>query len=278
MGLDKRALADRALLRRLRRFDARYFARPGVELLGGVDEVGRGALAGPVVAAFVVIDPECRILGVNDSKIVDAARREALYDDIIAQARAVGIGWASAAEIDQINIYQATLLASRRAFSVLALKPDLVIADALRLEGLGVPVEPLIKGDSQSQAIAAASIVAKVTRDRWMRQLDAEYPGYGFSAHKGYAVEAHLEALRRLNSTTIHRHSFRGVDWFNADYRISTALARILEEAARGEIALDDIDETWMCTGVSSARLRTGDAARGAEESGRGREIGVGSG
>jgi ribonuclease HII len=227
-------VTEGTVLRRLVKFDRQYFDQEGVCLVAGVDEVGRGALAGPVVAGAVLIDCDCRIAGVNDSKQVDAGRREALYGEILKRARAVAIGWASAEEIDRINIYQATKLASCRALSALQLKPDVVLTDALRLEGLDVRVEPLGKGDTRSQAIAAASIVAKVTRDRWMRQLDAEYPGYGFAAHKGYAVELHLKALRERNASTIHRHSFRGVDWFEEEYQASLTYQRTVAELRQG--------------------------------------------
>lgn len=248
MTTEKKASADRLLARRLQYFDSKYLARPGVRLLAGIDEVGRGALAGPVVAGVVVVDASCRFPGVNDSKQLDPARRELVYNKIRAKALDFAIGWATAEEIDQINIYQATLLASRRAINALQLKPDLILTDALKMGDLDVPVEPLIKGDARSQVIAAASIVAKVTRDAWMRMLDREYPGYGFAGHKGYAVPFHREALWKQGASTIHRHSFDGVDWFSQDYRLSRTIEELLHDG-REQIAEVDVEELWLGRG-----------------------------
>jgi ribonuclease HII len=235
--------------RRLRRFDSRYFKERGIGLLGGVDEAGRGALAGPVVAAAVVLDPKCHIAGVNDSKQLTPDERKELYSVVCSKAIAVAIGYCSAREIDQINILQASILASKRALHALRLKPELLLTDALKMDVPGIPIEPLIKGDARSQAIAAASIIAKVTRDRWMRELDREFPLYGFAAHKGYGVEMHMEALKIHGSSTIHRHTFRGVDWFEDDYRTSLEFERMrvkLEETLVVESdALEGLEYQW---------------------------------
>ncbi|MBN1866506.1 ribonuclease HII [Candidatus Sumerlaeota bacterium] len=217
-------------LERLARFDAEFFGRPGIGRIAGIDEAGRGALAGPVVAAAVVADRSFRVEGLNDSKQLSPARRETLFETIHDRALGVGVGLASAREIDRINILQATFLAARRALESLALQPDLILTDALKLTDQDTEVVPLVKGDARSQVIAAASVVAKVTRDRLMTQLDAEFPDYGFAAHKGYGVESHLEALRRHGSSTLHRHTFRGVDWFDRPVRPSRTLERLLSE------------------------------------------------
>ena len=237
---------DSRLQTALARFDGSYFKRPGVRLLGGIDEAGRGALAGPVVAAAVVTDSSCRIEGVNDSKQLTPGQREALYDTIRREARAVAVGWASAQEIDRLNILQATHLAARRALAALSVRPDLLLTDWLKLADTEQPVEALVKGDARSQAIAAASVIAKVTRDRWMRQLDAEYPVYGFAGHKGYGVAAHLEALREHGSSTLHRHSFRGVDWFESEYRISATLEDLLGQVRSGGLKGRVPEEVWL--------------------------------
>lgn len=228
------------------RFDGSYFKRPGVRLLGGIDEAGRGALAGPVVAAVVVTDSSCRIEGVKDSKQLTAGQREALYDTIRREAKAIAVGWASAQEIDRLNILQATHLAARRALAALSVRPDLLLTDWLKLADTEQPVEALVKGDARSQAVAAASVIAKVTRDGWMRQLDAEYPVYGFAGHKGYGVAAHLEALREHGSSTLHRHSFRGVDWFESEYRISATLEDLLGEIRKGGLKGRVPEEVWL--------------------------------
>jgi ribonuclease HII len=265
---DSRASASRGG-RGLREFDAQYFAQPGVRLIAGVDEAGRGALAGPVVAAAVIVDRDSCFPGVNDSKQLDEARREALYPLIQAQALGWAVGWASAEEIDRLNILRASILAMERAIGGLQLKPDLILTDALKLEGLGARVEPLVKGDARSQAIAAASVVAKVTRDRWMRALEEEYPGYGFAAHKGYAVEEHMAALRRLSASTIHRLSFRGVEWFDESHRSSRTFQRLIEAFERGEWSAEDVEEVWLGRGylLPQRELRLLREAIGARDS-----------
>ncbi len=235
--------------RSLKRFDAGYFKRTGAKILAGIDEAGRGCLAGPVVAAAVAVDATCYFEGLNDSKQLTVAQREALYPEICAGAPGVGIGWATAREVDRVNVLQATLLAAGRALEVLTVRPDLLLTDYLNLKGVSQPVEPLVKGDARSQAIAAASVVAKVTRDRWMRLLDAEYPEYGFASNKGYGAQVHRDALIEFGSSTAHRHTFRGVDWFDREYRISATLGRLLEEIERGELDPDGGDEIWRGRG-----------------------------
>ena len=181
------------------------------ELVAGVDEVGRGPLCGAVVTAAVILDPARPILGLNDSKKLTEARREKLFDEIKEKALAWCIARAEVEEIDQLNILHATMLAMQRAVEGLQVTPKLALIDGNRCPKLAVPCAPVIKGDSQVPAIAAASILAKVSRDREMLALDAQYPGYGIAGHKGYPTPVHLEALRRLGATPIHRRSFAPV-------------------------------------------------------------------
>lgn len=180
-------------------------------LVAGVDEAGRGPLAGPVVAAAVILDELHPIAGLNDSKKLSAMRREVLYDEIRAKALCFCIAQASVQEIDALNILQATLLAMRRAVMGLRLKPVLVQVDGNQLPLLDVQAEAIVKGDALVPAISAASILAKVTRDRWCEKLDAQYPQYGFAAHKGYGTAAHLQALRIHGACIEHRRSFAPV-------------------------------------------------------------------
>lgn len=177
-------------------------------LVAGCDEAGRGPLAGPVVAGAVILDPTRPILGLADSKKLSEAKREALYEKILANSIAVGVGRASAAEIDEINILQASMLAMKRAVDALEHAPDFVFVDGNRCPSWGYDCLAVVKGDSKIACISAASIVAKVLRDREMKELDGQYPGYGFAQHKGYPSKAHLEALERLGATTVHRQSF----------------------------------------------------------------------
>lgn len=177
-------------------------------LLAGVDEVGRGPLAGDVVAAAVILDPERPIAGLDDSKKLTEKRREALFELICAQALSFCVARASVAEIDRINILQASLLAMTRAVQGLSRQPEHVLVDGNRLPKWRYAAEAVVKGDSRHAAIAAASILAKVTRDREMLALDALYPGYGLAAHKGYPTALHLQALERLGPSPIHRQSF----------------------------------------------------------------------
>jgi ribonuclease HII len=180
-------------------------------LVAGVDEVGRGPLCGAVVTAAVILDPARPILGLKDSKKLSAARREQLFDEICEKSLAWCIARAEVEEIDQLNILHATMLAMQRAVAGLSVTPKLVLIDGNRCPQLDVPSESVVKGDSKVPAIAAASILAKVSRDREMQVLDRQYPGYGIAGHKGYPTPVHLEALQRLGPTPIHRRSFAPV-------------------------------------------------------------------
>ena len=180
-------------------------------LVAGVDEAGRGPLAGPVVAAAVILDDQRPIAGLADSKKLSPARREALFDEIRAHALCFSIAEASVEEIDRMNILQATLLAMRRAVQGLRLKPVMVLVDGNRLPVLDVPAEAIVKGDARVQAISAASILAKVHRDRWCAQLHERYPQYGFAGHKGYGTAAHMAALRAHGACPEHRRTFAPV-------------------------------------------------------------------
>ena len=180
-------------------------------LVAGVDEVGRGPLCGPVVTAAVILDPRRPILGLNDSKKLTEARREKLFDEIREKALAWCIARAEVEEIDRLNILHATMLAMQRAVEGLSVVPRLALIDGNRCPVLSMPSRAVIQGDGQEPAIAAASILAKVSRDREMVLLDAQYPGYGLAQHKGYPTPVHLEALQRLGATLIHRRSFAPV-------------------------------------------------------------------
>ncbi|UVL79687.1 ribonuclease HII [Pseudomonas putida] len=181
------------------------------DLVAGVDEVGRGPLCGAVVTAAVILDPARPILGLNDSKKLTEAKREALFDEICEKALSFCIARAEVEEIDRLNILQATMLAMQRAVEGLHITPKLALIDGNRCPKLAVPASPVIKGDSQVPAIAAASILAKVSRDREMSAFELIYPGYGIGGHKGYPTPVHLEALARLGPTPIHRRSFAPV-------------------------------------------------------------------
>ncbi len=181
----------------------------GFTTVCGVDEAGRGPLAGPVCAAAVILPQDLEIEGLNDSKKLTEKRREALYDVIVREAVAYGIAFADEKEIDEINILQATFLAMRRAVEQLSVRPNIVLVDGNREPELGdLPVKTIVKGDSLSANIAAASILAKVTRDRFMLEQDAIYPQYGFAVHKGYGTKAHYAALTQYGACPIHRRSF----------------------------------------------------------------------
>ena len=180
-------------------------------LIAGVDEAGRGPLAGPVVAAAVILDDLKPIKGLNDSKKLTARQRERLYDEIRAKALCCSVAQASAEEIDQLNILQATLLAMRRAVEGLRLRPAKVLVDGNRLPLLDVLAEAIVRGDATVPAISAASILAKVTRDRWCDALDAQYPHYGFAGHKGYGTAEHLAALQTHGACPQHRKTFAPV-------------------------------------------------------------------
>lgn len=174
----------------------------------GVDEVGRGPLAGPVVAGAVILPKDCSLLYLNDSKQLSEKKREELYDKIMEDAVAAAVGEASPARIDEINILQADYEAMRQAISKLSAKPDLLLNDAVKIPGVDIKQVDIIKGDAKSASIAAASIIAKVTRDRMMVEYDKQYPEYGFASNKGYGSAAHIEALKKYGPTPIHRRSF----------------------------------------------------------------------
>jgi ribonuclease HII len=181
------------------------------ELVAGVDEVGRGPLCGAVVTAAVILDPRRPIMGLNDSKKLTEARREMLYEEICEKALAWCIARAEVEEIDRLNILHATMLAMQRAVQGLSITPKLALIDGNRCPQLDVPSAPVIQGDAKVPAIAAASILAKVSRDREMSAFELIYPGYGMGGHKGYPTPVHLEALARLGPTPIHRRSFAPV-------------------------------------------------------------------
>jgi ribonuclease HII len=189
--------------------------RMGFVYVAGVDEVGRGCLAGPVVAAAVVLNPDRYVPRIGDSKTVTALERERLYARITRSAVAWGVASASCNEIDTINIHQASLRAMQRAVRLLAPSPDFVLVDAFRIPDLPMPQRAVIHGDSRCTAIAAASIVAKVTRDRMMLELHAEFPTYGFNRHKGYATREHLQAVAQFGYSAVHRQSFRPPSLFD---------------------------------------------------------------
>ncbi len=179
-----------------------------VGLICGIDEVGRGPLAGPVAACAVILPQDCRILYLNDSKQLSASKREELDREIREKALAVGLGLVSQERIDEINILQATYEAMRQAVESLLLRPSLLLVDAVTIPGMEIPQVPLIKGDARSASIAAASIVAKVARDHIMEEYDREYPQYGFASNKGYGSTAHIQALKEYGPCPLHRKSF----------------------------------------------------------------------
>ena len=176
----------------------------------GIDEVGRGPLAGPVVAAAVILPKDMDIYYLNDSKQLSAKKREQLYDEIMEKAISVGIGFADERCIDEINILQADYVAMRMALSKLSVTPDILLNDAVMIPEVTIPQESIIKGDAKSVSIAAASIVAKVTRDRYMVDMDSVYPGYDFASNKGYGSAKHIEALKTIGPCEIHRRTFIG--------------------------------------------------------------------
>ena len=206
----KRALAfekERARMYELFAYEREYEAYP---YICGIDEVGRGPLAGPVVVCAVILPKDCDILYINDSKKLSEKKREMLYDEIMEKAVAVGIGIVGPERIDEINILQATYEAMREAISKLSVQPDLLLNDAVKIPGVDIPQVSIIKGDAKSASIGAASIVAKVTRDRMMVEYDSIFPEYGFAGNKGYGTAVHIEALKEIGPTPIHRRSFIG--------------------------------------------------------------------
>jgi ribonuclease HII len=180
----------------------------GYGLIAGIDEVGRGPLAGPVMAGAVILPKDHPILYLNDSKKLTEKKREELYEVIMKEAVAVGIGMASEQRIDEINILNATYEAMREAIGKLAPQPDILLNDAVKIPGVSIRQVPIIKGDAKSVSIAAASIVAKVTRDRLMAEYEKIYPGYGFAKNKGYGTAEHIAAIKEMGSCPIHRRSF----------------------------------------------------------------------
>ena len=189
----------------------KWYAPKNIKYLAGVDEVGRGPLAGDVVTAAVILPAMHSIQGLADSKALTAHQRESLYKEIVEQALCYCVGRASVAEIDQYNILQSTMMAMRRAVLGLSVQPDFVAVDGNRIPQWEYPSEAVIKGDGRVEVISAASIIAKVVRDREMVEFEAKYPGYGFAKNKGYGTAQHMEALKRLGATAIHRRSFAPV-------------------------------------------------------------------
>ena len=189
--------------------------RLGFDRVAGVDEVGRGCLAGPVVAAAVVLDPAAHVAGLADSKLVPPEERDVLAALIIGRATAWAVAIVEADEIDRLNIHRASLQAMRQAVAALSPLPDAVLVDGFRIPDLEIPQRGIVKGDRRCAAIAAASIVAKVTRDRLMQVLDTHDPRYGFARHKGYATAEHLEAVARYGYSAVHRRSFRPPSLFD---------------------------------------------------------------
>ena len=196
---------ERARIETLKVYEREYESHGWV---CGIDEVGRGPLCGPVVAAAVILPKDCQILYLNDSKKLSEKKREELYDVIMAEAVAVGIGMASPERIDEINILQATYEAMRQAIGSLKVKPAVLLNDAVTIPEVEIPQIPIIKGDAKSVSIAAASIIAKVTRDRMMVEYDRIYPGYDLASNKGYGTKVHMEALKTIGPCEIHRRSF----------------------------------------------------------------------
>ncbi|MCI5648912.1 MAG: ribonuclease HII [Fusicatenibacter sp.] len=196
---------ERLRTEQMKVFEKRYESRG---YICGIDEVGRGPLAGPVVAGAVILPKDCQILYLNDSKQLTAKKREELCEIILREAVAVGIGSASPQRIDEINILQATYEAMREAVGKLTVKPDVLLNDAVRIPGLEIFQVPIIKGDAASISIAAASIVAKVNRDHLMEEYDKMYPGYGFASNKGYGSAEHIDAIKKLGPSPIHRTTF----------------------------------------------------------------------
>lgn len=201
----EKLIAERQRLKEMQEFERQY---AHCTYICGVDEAGRGPLAGPVAAGAVVLPKDCEILYLNDSKKLTPKRREELYDEIMEKAVAFGVGLIEADRIDEINILQATYEAMRMAISKLGIVPDVLLNDAVTIPRMDMEQVPIVKGDARSISIAAASILAKVTRDRLMAEYDKVYPWYGFAEHKGYGTAAHIEALKKYGPCPIHRKSF----------------------------------------------------------------------
>ncbi len=203
---EEKLAKERARLEAMRSYEREYDGK----YICGIDEVGRGPLAGPVVAGAVILPRDCEILWVNDSKKLSEKKREALYDEIMAKAVATGIGMASPARIDEINILNATYEAMRMAIEQLKVRPEVLLNDAVTIPKVDIFQVPIIKGDEKSVSIAAASIIAKVTRDRLMAEYDGVIPGYDFASNKGYGTKRHIKGLRELGPSPIQRMTFIG--------------------------------------------------------------------
>ena len=197
---------ERARLEGMRHYEHAYEGQ--YELICGIDEAGRGPLAGPVAAGAVILPKDCDILYINDSKKLSAAKREALYDEIMEKAVAVGVGLVGPQRIDEINILQATYEAMREAIRNLGVAPDILLNDAVTIPEVSIPQVPIIKGDAKSISIGAASIIAKVTRDRLMAEYDELMPEYGFASNKGYGSAEHIAAIKKYGASPIHRMTF----------------------------------------------------------------------
>lgn len=202
---EEKLKAEMARIDALKEYERKYESEGYV---CGIDEVGRGPLAGPVVACACILPKDCNILYINDSKKLSKKKREELYDIIMKEAVAVGIGYNSPERIDEINILQATFEAMREAISKLSVKPDILLNDAVTIPGVDIKQVPIIKGDAKSISIGAASIVAKVTRDRLMEDYDKLFPEYGFASNMGYGTAVHIKALKEIGPCPIHRRSF----------------------------------------------------------------------
>ncbi len=199
---------EKERIEKLKEFEYKYWEK--YDYVGGIDEVGRGPLAGPVVTACVVLPKDCDILYINDSKKLSATKREELYEEIMEKALSVSIGVVSEARIDEINILQATYEAMRQAINDSKVQPQVMLNDAVTIPGIDIPQVPIIKGDAKSISIGAASIIAKVTRDRMMVEYDSIYPEYHFASNKGYGSAEHIEALKEYGPCPIHRRTFIG--------------------------------------------------------------------
>lgn len=202
---EEKLIEERKRLEQMKEFESGYEAHI---LLCGIDEAGRGPLAGPVVAGAVILPVDCEILFLNDSKKLSEKRREALFEEVAEKAVSYGVGIVNPGVIDEINILQATYEAMRQAISKLEVKPDVLLNDAVRIPDVDIEQIPIVKGDAKSVSIAAASIMAKVTRDHMMIEYDKLYPEYGFAKHKGYGTAAHIAALKEYGPCPIHRRSF----------------------------------------------------------------------
>jgi len=277
----ERERAERLRLDAMLNFE-RVLWRSGLERIAGVDEAGTGPLAGPVVAAAVVFPPHTELAGIDDSKRLDPEQRAAAERTIRAAAAAIGVGVAEVDEIDRLNVYQAALLAMRRAVEALAVAPQHVLVDARSIPGVATPQNCFVKGDGINFSIAAASIVAKTHRDRLMTELAAAYPDYGFERHKGYGTPEHQDAIRRLGPSPIHRMSFTFIRELRGEYsavfyalkqRLAAAaehtlLAALEDELAarRGELGDDEQRKLRM---MLARRWKTLPAARALGQNGK---------